>query len=94
MYRLVKDLYKTRSLIVHGKAFPKKGTLNYESLFITARASNVPLSQLKLLLGTTIDVINAVFGERELLEVIQTRKNEQKTALEIDEFFAKRLLDG
>jgi len=70
IYRWVKDLYKTRSKIVHGKVFPKKGTLHSESLFITSKRSNVPISELKSLVELTILVINSVFREQTLLKIV------------------------
>lgn len=92
VYRRVKNLYNTRSKIVHGKAFPKKGTLNSESLFITAKQSNIPRSELKSLTDTTISVINSILREPDLLKAIQTKKREDKINEDVDKFFAKRLL--
>jgi hypothetical protein len=92
LYRTMKHLYKTRSKIVHGKVFPKKGTQNWESLFITAKRSNVPISELKLLTNITISVVNAVLRQEELLRIIQTTKSEDKTNQDLDDFFVKLLL--
>lgn len=90
-YRRVKDLYKIRSKVVHGKVFPKKGTQSWESLFITAKRSNVPISSLESLVDLTISVIMSVFSNQELLKIIQTKKNEQKIGEELDDYFAKSL---
>jgi hypothetical protein len=93
-YNLVKDLYKIRSSIVHGKVEPKKGILNRESLFITAKHSNVPMSKLKSLTSLTISVINCVFQEQKLLEIIQTKRSEGATNKALNEFFLMRLFGG
>lgn len=91
VYKTVKELYGVRSKITHGKSFPKKGTQNWESLLVTARFSNVPLSLLRKLFDITLNVITAVISNRRLLLIIQPKRNEQKISNELDAYFAALL---
>jgi hypothetical protein len=91
MYRTAKNLYTIRSKVVHGKAFPKKGVQTWDSLFISAKRSNVPISSLRSLVDLTVSVITSVFWNPELLRIIQTKKREDKTNQELEEYFAKSL---
>ena len=91
MYDKVKDLYKVRSKIVHGKVFMKKGTLNSESLFISAKRSNVPTSKLKNLVVITLAVIIAVMSKPEFLSIIQTKRNEEKIKEDLNDYFTRAL---
>jgi len=92
VYRQVKDLYALRSKIIHGKAFPKKGKrVDAESLFISAKHSIVPCSQMRALAGLLISVLNRVLADHELLLIIQTKRNEDKTSKELDQLFLERL---
>lgn len=88
VYKAVKDLYRVRSKIVHGNTFPKQGKQNWESLLVTAKWSNVPISSLSSLLGITLTVITAVLSDRSLLEIIQPRRNEQKISEDFNQYFA------
>jgi hypothetical protein len=90
-YRTVKKLYKIRSKVVHGKAFPKKGAQTWESLSIGAKRSYVPMSSLRSLVDLTVSVIMSVFSNHELLGIIQTKKSEHKENEELEEYFAKSL---
>ena len=90
-YRTMKRLYKVRSKLVHGSAAARKGRLDINQLFVTAKLTNVPPKELKALTDIAIQVLRAVLRERALLRVIQTKKNDQRVAEIIDEFFAERL---
>jgi Apea-like HEPN len=45
-YGVVKDLYRIRSKLVHGSAQTKKGVVTWDSLHISAKRANVPVSKL------------------------------------------------
>lgn len=91
MYRTVKELYRIRSNLVHGRVAPKKGRQNWESLLITAKRSNVPISSLRLMLDVTISAITNVMANLSLLRIIQTKRNEDKIRQELDDYFTKAL---
>jgi hypothetical protein len=94
VYRLTKSLYKTRSKIVHGAAFPKKGVQHADRLFITAKHANVPVSELKDLVNLTITVIIAALSNDDYCTTIRSSRNEGKVNEQVDEFFLKQLFSG
>lgn len=73
------------------KSFPKKGVQNWESLFVTAKHSNVPMSALRGLFNVTISVIAAVLSNRRLLLIIQPKRNEHNVSNDLDTYFASLL---
>jgi len=91
VYNDIKNLYQIRSKIVHGTAFPKKGAQLSESLYISAKSSQVPISALGKLVRITISSITAVLCNAELLKIIQTLGKEEKIDRKIDKYFLKLL---
>jgi hypothetical protein len=91
IYRLAKKLYKTRSKIVHGAAFLKKGRLHSESLFITAKHTSVPMTELKELVGLTISVIRAALLNDDYCSTIRSARNEDTINKRVDDFFLCQL---
>ena len=94
MYKEVKDLYKLRSKIVHGRSTPRKGLMNWESLAITAKISLVPRSSIFRMLAVAIQVINAALGHSSLLAILHVRRSEEKASAAVDEYFQNLLLRG
>ncbi len=91
-YRQVKRLYKTRSQIVHGKVFPKKGPIHTGSLFVGPKWSNVPREDMESILELTVALLRRVLGLPSLLKIIHVKQKEDKTDQAIDEYFLKRML--
>ena len=91
-YQVVKECYKTRSKIVHGRVTAKKGPQTGATLFVTARRSNVPLPAITMLVDIVVAVINKVFDEPELLGIIQARQSESQANRAIDDFFLRKLV--
>ena len=93
-YCLIKELYGVRSKIVHGRAAPKRGTLTQASLFVYAKRSNIPTSQLSQLADLTLNMVAAVLRMPPLRDILQKQQSEGKTDAEIGSFFAHVLLAG
>jgi len=90
-YRQVKKLYDTRSKIVHGKVFPKKGPLNSGTLAVGPKFSNVPPDDLKSILEITLGLIRTTFRRPSLLSIIQTKQKESKTQEQLNHYFLTQL---
>jgi len=90
-YNQVKDLYKTRSKIVHGSVFMKKGIQTTESLVISPRFSNVPLSMMTEITEVTFSLIIAVLANPNFLDLIQVKRNEQKINEDLNNYFTDSL---
>ena len=71
MYKKVKELYKTRSKIVHGSVYMKKGRQTTESLMISPKYSIIPNSMMKEITDVTISVLISVLSNKEFLNIIQ-----------------------
>ena len=94
MYGQVKDLYALRSKIVHGRSAPKKGSISWESLAITAKKSWVPTSQVFLMLSVTTEVLNSVIARPRLLNILHVKRSEEKANVALNEYFLGLLLGG
>lgn len=90
-YREVKKLYATRSKIVHGKVFPKKGRIDSGTLVVGAKRSNVPRDDMQAIIGMTLSLIQTAFRRPSLLSIIQTRQNENKVDQQLNTYFLKQL---
>ena len=93
-YTQVKDLYALRSKIVHGRSAPRKGSVNWETLAITAKRSIVPRSQVLRMFAVTTQVLVAVMSRPRLLEILHVRRSEEKASEALNEFFLALLLGG
>jgi len=91
-YAELKQLYALRSKIVHGRSAPRKGSMTWETLAISAKYSMVPRAQVFCLLAYVIDVINGVLGNRALLKILYTKQSEDAESKAIDEYFQRLLL--
>ncbi len=91
VYRQMKDLYKIRSKIAHGNAFPRKGRQTSESLIVSAKRSNVPISSLTQLYTISKKCIVSVLRDSVLRQIIQNKRGEEKTSRDIDRYFAEAL---
>jgi len=86
-YKDIKSIYKTRSKIVHGKAFLSKKGMDRESIFISLGRSRVPETDFSNLFRITQKVIKACFENNRFRTIIQAGKSEKKISDEIDEYF-------
>lgn len=91
MYEKVKELYKTRSKIVHGSVYMKKGRQTTESLMISPKYSIIPNSMMKEITDVTISVLISVLSNKEFLNIIQVKRNEGKIDVDINEYFTDKL---
>lgn len=90
-YNQVKDLYKIRSKIVHGSVFMKKGSQTTESLVISPKFSNVPLSMMTEITEVTFSLVIAVLSNPNFLSLIQVKRNEQKICEDVNNYFTDKL---
>jgi len=90
-YGQTKRLYKTRSQLIHGKAFPKRGTFNARSLYVSSKEANIPIDQLHSALALSLSVLRGVLVNPTLLRLMQARQSEGKINENIDDFFLGRL---
>lgn len=88
----VKRLYNVRSKLVHGAAHARRGVQTTESLYLTAKGSSVPQSEMTALVTLTVSLILGVLRNRQLIGEIQQTRNAETTDKAIDAFFAARLL--
>ncbi|NOX53636.1 MAG: hypothetical protein GXP27_04210 [Planctomycetes bacterium] len=91
-YRQVKNLYRLRSRIVHGKVFAKRGPIHSGSLFVGPKFSNVPRKDLQSVLEVLLSLLRSVFRRPAFLAILQTKKKEDKVDRELDEYFLKQIL--
>ena len=88
-YTNIRSIYKTRSKIVHGKAFLTKKGFNRESALQSVMHSRVPETDFSNLLQVTQETIKACLKNKVLLGIIQSNKNEDTISKNIDEYFIK-----
>lgn len=93
-YEEIKNLYRLRSKIVHGRSSPQKGLINLESLAITAKKSLVPRSALFRILAVTIRVINGILSRKDLLALLHVQRSEDKASEALNAYFQRLLLCG
>lgn len=92
-YEELKQLYTIRSAIVHGSS-GLKGVLTWETLAVSAKASNAPHSKVLRLLSYVVDLINATLDDKEFLQSFQTltKRKDGDDHAAVNTYFLHRLL--
>lgn len=93
-YYQVKNIYNMRSKLVHGKAFPKRGNVNIESLYISPKLINVPRSFLEDTVDLTVNILLKVINNKNLMSIIQKKGSEDKITTELDKYFISILFNA
>jgi len=91
IYQRVKQLYNTRSTIVHGQANKMKGVVTWNSLLVSPKFSVVPIDELKYLIKITILTIKAVLKNDELINIYESSRNQDKVNKRISDHFLHNL---
>ena len=87
IYKQVKHLYNTRSLIVHGQAHKMKGRVTWDSLLVSPKLSVVPVEELRNLIRITTLTIRATLRDKNLIEIYESSRDEKKVNKRITEYF-------
>ena len=93
-YNQVKNIYNVRSKLVHGKAFVKKGTINWDTLCVSPKMMIVPISVLAQAFDTTINVLIEVIHNKKLMSLIQTKKHEDKITKDLNDYYTQALFNA
>ena len=91
IYQRVKQLYNTRSTIVHGQASKMKGVVTWNSLLVSPKFSVVPIDELKYLIKITILTIKAVLKNDELIDIYESSRDQDKVNKRISDHFLNDL---
>ena len=91
-YQELKRLYNLRSKIVHGKSWPKRGTITGNSLIVSAKYSNIPIDDLRLMLNITLDTILAALDSPTYLKIVHTKQSDDATTQALNAHFNEAFL--
>ena len=95
IYQDLKNIYKTRSSIVHGRGeTKKKGPISYGSYHISPKFSEIPIEQIADITKVVFRLIQATLQDKELLSLIQTLKKEDSINKDLNKYYMKKLLGG
>jgi len=93
VYRRTKRLYDVRSRLVHGSAKSQKGPRNWNTTYVTAKRSNVAVSDFADLADIVVSLVGRVLDDPELLREIQEPRNEDKTTESLRAYYRALVLD-
>ena len=79
----VKEIYDYRSKLVHGKAFVKKGRINWESLCVSPKMMTFPVSIMGQAFHVVLNVLTTIINNKEIMAIIKKRKSEEKITKEL-----------
>jgi hypothetical protein len=75
LYKRMKNLYKTRSLLVHGAIENKKGLLTYDRLRLDAKMTIVPDQDYSDIFDLCTRLLRLVLKNAELLSLLETKNS-------------------
>jgi hypothetical protein len=85
-YIRMKQLYKTRSMFIHGDVINKHGVITFDRARFDAKLTNVPDDDLRDLFELSLRLIRVVLGEPELIQLLEQRKSEP-----LNEWYLRKL---
>ncbi len=93
-YNEVKKIYGYRSKLVHGKAFVKKGRINWDSLCVSPKMMTFPVSIMAQAFHLALAVLTAIISNKEIMTIIKKRKNEDKITSELHSYYTSALFNA
>jgi hypothetical protein len=76
LYKRMKKLYKTRSLLVHGAIDNKKGIITYDTLRLDAKITVVPDQDYVDIFDLCLRLFKRVLDDAELVTLLERRKSD------------------
>jgi hypothetical protein len=74
LYKRMKKLYKTRSLLIHGAIDNKKGVITYDTLRLDAKITIVPDQDYVDIFELCLRLFKRVFDDEELVKLLERKK--------------------
>ncbi len=93
IYKRTKRLYGVRSHLVHGSAKVQKKALTWDSTFVTAKRSNVAVSDFADLAQLVVRLIGRVLDDPKLLREIQMLRKEELATDSLRNYFRALVLN-
>ena len=93
-YHEVKTIYDYRSKLVHGKAFVKRGRINWESLCVSPKMMTFPVSVMGQAFYLALNVLTEIINNREIMAIIKKRKSEEKITNELHAYYTSLLFNA
>ena len=93
-YSEVKEIYDYRSKLVHGKAFVKKGRINWESLCVSPKMMTFPVSIMGQAFHVVLNVLTTIINNKEIMAIIKKRKSEEKITKELHLYYTSALFNS
>ncbi len=93
-YNEVKKIYDYRSKLVHGKAFVKKGRINWDSLCVSPKMMTFPVSIMGQAFHVALTLLTAIINNKEIMTIIKKRKSEDKITSDLHSYYTSVLFNA